>query len=123
MLLVVPPAHTNIPLATTTQCCLFQYDFQPWLMLPLLVPRMVACRTTLTTIGKPWEDDEMQIVWAKRAVGFGALAMSQRASFVPHIPHIPPPLGHTVGTNQATMTTTTENPPSWRIQYRPREIY
>ena len=34
-------------------------------MLPLLVPRMVACRTTLTTIGNPWEDDEVQIVWAK----------------------------------------------------------
>ena len=45
MLLVVPPAHTNIPLATTTQCCLFWRDFRPWLMLPLLVPRMVACRT------------------------------------------------------------------------------
>ena len=65
MLLVVPPAHTNIPLATATQCCLSWCDFQPWLMFPLLVPRMVACRTTLTTIGKSWEDDEVQIVWAK----------------------------------------------------------
>ena len=51
---------------------------QPWLMLPLLVPRMVACRTTLTTIGKSREDDEVHIVWT---VGFGALAMSLRASF------------------------------------------
>ena len=40
----------------------------------------------------------------------------------PNIPHIPPRTGHTVGTNQATMTTTTENPPSWRIRYGPREI-
>ena len=72
MLLVVPFAHTNIPLATATQCCLFWYDFQPWLILPLLVPRNVACRTTSTTIGKSWEDD---------GVGFGALAMSLRASF------------------------------------------
>ena len=36
MLLVVPSAPTNIPLATATQCCLFWCDFQPWLMLPLL---------------------------------------------------------------------------------------
>ena len=56
MLLVVHPAHTNIPLATATQCCLFWCDFQPWLMLPLLVPRMVACRTN---IGKSREDDEV----------------------------------------------------------------
>ena len=62
MLLVVPPAHTNIPLATATQCCLFWCDFQPWLMLPLLVPRMVACGTMLTTIGKSREEDAVQIV-------------------------------------------------------------
>ena len=71
MLFVVPPAHTNIALATLTQCslaiqcCLFWCDFQPWLMLPPLVPRMVVCRTSLTTIGKSQEDDEVQIVWAK----------------------------------------------------------
>ena len=73
MLLVVPLAHTNIPLATATQCCLFCCDFQPWVMLPLLVPRMVACRTTLTTIGKSWEDDEVQVVWAKAGRGIWGL--------------------------------------------------
>ena len=36
MLVVVPPAHTNILLATATQCCLFCCDFQPGLMLLLL---------------------------------------------------------------------------------------
>ena len=46
MLLVVPGAHTNIPLAIATQCCLFWGDFQ----LPLLVPRMVACRTTVAKL-------------------------------------------------------------------------
>ena len=40
----------------------------------------------------------------------------------PNILHITLPTGHTMGTNQATLTTTTENPPSWRIRYRPREI-
>ena len=73
MLLVVPPAHTNIPLATATQCCLFWCDFQPWLMLPLLVPRMAACRTTLTTIWKSREDDALQIVWAKAGHGIWGL--------------------------------------------------
>eukprot|EP00670_Eutreptiella_braarudii_P022801 CAMPEP_0174346354 /NCGR_PEP_ID=MMETSP0811_2-20130205/2042_1 /TAXON_ID=73025 ORGANISM="Eutreptiella gymnastica-like, Strain CCMP1594" /NCGR_SAMPLE_ID=MMETSP0811_2 /ASSEMBLY_ACC=CAM_ASM_000667 /LENGTH=57 /DNA_ID=CAMNT_0015470845 /DNA_START=39 /DNA_END=210 /DNA_ORIENTATION=+ len=38
--------------------------------------------TALTTSGKSWEDDEVQIVWA---VGYGALAISKacplRASF------------------------------------------
>ena len=55
MLLVVPPVHTNILAATATQCCLFWCVFEPWRMLPLLGPRMVACHTTLTTIGKSWE--------------------------------------------------------------------
>ena len=64
MLLVVPPAHTNIPGAIATQCCLFWCNFQPWLMLPLPVPRMVACR---------WEDDEVQIVWAKAGRGIWGL--------------------------------------------------
>ena len=73
MLLVLPPAHTNIPLATATQCCLFWCDFQQWVMLPLLVPRMVACRTTLTTIEESWEDDEVQIVWAKAGRGIRGL--------------------------------------------------
>ena len=73
MLLVVPLAHTNIPLATTTQCCLFWCGFEPWLMLPLLVPRMGACHTTLTTIGKSWEDDEVQIVWAKAGYGIWSI--------------------------------------------------
>ena len=36
MLVVVPPVHTNILLATATQCCLFWCDFQPRLMLLLL---------------------------------------------------------------------------------------
>ena len=73
MLLVVPPAHTNIPLATATQCCLCWSDFQPWLMLPLLVPRMVARRTMLATIGKSREDDDVQIVWAKAGRGIWGL--------------------------------------------------
>ena len=30
---------------------------------------MVVCRTTLTTIGKSWEHDEVQIVWAKAGHG------------------------------------------------------
>ena len=30
-----------------------------------------------------------------------------------NLPHIPLPWEHSVGTNQATMTTTSENPPSW----------
>ena len=81
MVLVVPPAHTSIPLATATQCRLFWCDFQPWLMLPVLVPRMVACRTTLTTIGKSWRMKKRRMCGPKRAVGFGALAMSSRASF------------------------------------------
>ena len=42
-------------------------------MLPLLVPRTVACRTTLTTIRKSWEDDEVQIVWAKAGCGIWGL--------------------------------------------------
>ena len=33
MLVVVPPAHTNILHATATQCCLCSCDCQPWLML------------------------------------------------------------------------------------------
>ena len=40
----------------------------------------------------------------------------------PNIPHIPPPTGHTVGTNLATIMTTTKKPLSWRIRYRPQEI-
>ena len=32
MLVVVPPDHTNILLASATQCCLFGSDFQPWVM-------------------------------------------------------------------------------------------
>ena len=36
MLVVVPPAHTNILLATATQCCLFSFELQPWLLLLLL---------------------------------------------------------------------------------------
>ena len=41
----------------------------------------------------------------------------------PNLPHMPPPppMGHTVGPNQATITTTTENPPIWRSRYRPQE--
>ena len=73
MLLVVPPAHTNIPFATATQCCLFWCDFQPWLILPILAPWMVACCTTLTKIGKSREDDEVQIVWAKAGRGIWGL--------------------------------------------------
>ena len=43
-------------------------------MLPLLlVPRMVACHTTLTTIRKSGEDDEVQIVWAKAGYGVWGL--------------------------------------------------
>jgi len=34
---------------------------------------MVACRTTLTTIGKSREDDEVQIVWAKAGRGIWGL--------------------------------------------------
>ena len=37
-------------------------------------------------------------------------------------PNITPPMGHTVGTNKATMTTTSENPPRWRKTWCPREI-
>ena len=73
MLLVIPPAHTNIPLETATQCSLFWCDFQPGLLLPLLVPRMVACCTTLTTIGKSREDAKMQIVWVKAGRGICGL--------------------------------------------------
>ena len=45
--------------------------------------------------------------------------------FSEYTPYTPPPpfTGHIVGTNQATVTTTTENPPSWRIRYCPREIF
>ena len=38
----------------------------------------------------------------------------------PHPP--PPPSGHTRGKNKATMTTTTENPPSWRKTFHLRGI-
>ena len=65
MLLVVPPAHTDIPLATATCNCN--------LMLSVLYyadhngnhGRMMKCR----------------LCGPKQAVGFGALAMSLRASF------------------------------------------
>ena len=40
-------------------------------MLPLLVPQMVACCTTLTTIGQSREDNE--IVWAKVGRGIWGL--------------------------------------------------
>ena len=41
----------------------------------------------------------------------------------PNIPHIPPPhIGHSVRTNNATMTTTTENPLRWRNRQHPQEI-
>ena len=40
----------------------------------------------------------------------------------PNIPHIPPPLGHSAGTNEATMTTP-ENAPCWQVPQRPREIF
>ena len=40
----------------------------------------------------------------------------------PNIPHIPPPLGHSAGTNEATMTATPENAPCWHVPQRPREI-
>ena len=68
-----PPPHTIMSLALATQCCLFWCFFQPWLMLPLLVQRMVACRKTLTAAGKSREDDEMQIVWAKAGRGIWSL--------------------------------------------------
>ena len=42
-------------------------------MLPLLIPRMEACHTPLTTIGKSREDDEVQIVWAKAGGGIWGL--------------------------------------------------
>ena len=38
------------------------------------------------------------------------------------IPHIPLPPEHSVGTNEATMAPTPENPQSWHIPQRPREI-
>ena len=39
-------------------------------------------------------------------------------------PYPPPPFaGHTVGTNKTTMTTASENPPSWHKTRCPREIY
>ena len=40
----------------------------------------------------------------------------------PNVPHIPPPVGHTVGTHTATITTTSENPPSWCKTQCPQEI-
>ena len=41
----------------------------------------------------------------------------------PNIPHIPPPTGHTLGTNDTTMTTSTENLPSWCNPHCPQEIF
>ena len=32
---------------------------------------------------------------------------------LPNIPHIPPPTGHSAGTNQATMAPALENAPCW----------
>ena len=40
----------------------------------------------------------------------------------PNIPHIPLPPEHSVGTNEATMAPTPENPESWHNRQRPREI-
>ena len=40
----------------------------------------------------------------------------------PNIPHIPLPMEHSVGTNEATIAPTAENPESWHIPHRPREI-
>ena len=40
----------------------------------------------------------------------------------PNIPHIPPPSGHSAGTNEATMAPTPENAPCWHQIGRPGEI-
>ena len=40
---------------------------------------------------------------------------------IPYIP--PPPMVHTLGTNEATITLITENAPCWHIPVRLREIY
>ena len=37
-------------------------------------------------------------------------------------PTPPPPLGHSAGTNEATMAPTPENAPCWQVPVRPREI-
>ena len=41
----------------------------------------------------------------------------------PNIPHIPPPSGHSAGTNDATMAPTPENAPCWHEIGRPQEIW
>ena len=99
MLLVVP--HSNIPLATTTQCCLFWCDCQPWLILPLLtwllhmsgppvnicppqslvLPLMGMIHRLAEILGRMMK---CRLCGPKWAVGFGALAMFLRASFALH---------------------------------------
>ena len=41
----------------------------------------------------------------------------------PNMPHIPPPTGHSAGTNETTKAPTPENAPCWHETARPREIY
>ena len=41
----------------------------------------------------------------------------------PNIPHIPPPLGQSAGTNEARKAPTPENAPCWHEIRCPREIY
>ena len=40
----------------------------------------------------------------------------------PNMPHIPPPTGHSAGTNETTKAPTPENAPCWHETARPREI-
>ena len=41
----------------------------------------------------------------------------------PNMPHIPPPTGHSAGTNETTKAPTPENAPYWHETVPPREIY
>ena len=51
----------------------------------------------------------------------GVFQIAPFSSF-PNIPHIPPPLGHSAGTNEATTAPTPENAACWHEITRPREI-